>query len=72
MDWLKLASDRAATDETYAHYHCLALELEPDFLRLRSSLSEEDRNLLDQYLTACEEMDNALTRIAYALGREGC
>lgn len=49
------------------HYqNCLAevQRLEPSFLALRDSLPEEQRQVLEHYLSACEELDHALAVLA--------
>jgi len=38
--------------------------LEEDFLRIRAGLSAEDRELLDKYISLCEEMDHRRTMLA--------
>lgn len=50
-----------------SHYQtCLAevKRLEPAFLALRDSLPEDQRQVLEAYLSACEEMDHALLDIS--------
>ena len=44
--------------------------LEPAFLALRDSLPEEQRQILESYLSACEELDHELLCTAVDLLRE--
>lgn len=48
------------------YQQCLrkAEQLEPAFEQLRSSLDEGQREILDQYLMACEELDHARLLLA--------
>ena len=42
--------------------------LEPDYLRIMASLSEEDQALLSLYIAACEDADHYRMYPAYQLG----
>lgn len=44
---------------------CLALE--PEYLRVLSTLSLEDQRVLDHYLSLCEEMDHRKLVIALTI-----
>ena len=57
----------AKTDTEYQSALSNASRLEQDFLRLRESLSSDQQSVLDAYLSACEEMDHALLRIACSM-----
>ena len=71
MDWMEEVQRMAQTD---AWYQC-ALEkvkkLEPAYLEILQSLPQEKREALEDYITACEAMDDALLRIAYQFGNKG-
>ena len=45
-------------------------EVEAEFVALRESLPTEQRELLERYLTACENMDCLLAQVGYQLGYE--
>lgn len=70
MDWEKVLADIAKQDEHYQNCLNEVQELEILFLRLREMLSPTQRELLDRYLSACDELDHAMVRLAYQLGRE--
>ena len=53
------------------HQECLG-EVEKftaDFERIRNALSETDRELLDLYIAACEELEHSRTLIAHRMSR---
>lgn len=66
-DWIDLMYAKAGVDP--AHQQCLAEleEWEPRFLSLRQRLSEEDRETLDMYISACEELQHHLIYIVRTL-----
>lgn len=69
MDWLM---ELAELLRLYPHYsECMqTLEhLEPRFQCIRGKLSSQERELLDRYISVCEEMDDIMLRGAYELGR---
>lgn len=70
MDWEKELAVRAVQDEYYQNCLKEVRELEPLFLSLRDMLSPPQRQLLDRYLSASEELDHAMMHLAYYLGRE--
>ena len=56
-----------------SHYQSLlqqAREKESAFLSLRSTLTQSQQEILDGYISACEELDHCLIQLAYDLGRE--
>ena len=48
------------------------IELEPAFHQIRDKLSEEERDALDLYISACEEINYTYIRSAYQLGWHHC
>ena len=70
MDWLENLMERAAADPWYQE--CLAdlNAREPAFLAIRSALPEAQRDALDAYIAACEELDFSILQVACAPGRE--
>ena len=71
MDWTQELALRASQDEHYQNCLQEVQELEELFLRLRDMLTTPQRELLDRYISACEELDHTAVRLAYQLGREG-
>lgn len=48
-------------------------QLEAAFTRIRGALPSEDQEILDWYISACEELEYSCVFAAYAMGREhGC
>ena len=70
MEWEKKLSAIAAEDERYQNCLKEVWELEERFLRLRDMLSAPQRELLDRYIAACEELDHTTVCLAYQMGRE--
>ena len=48
------------------------IDLEPAFHQIREKLTEEEREVLDFYISACEEFNYAYIRSAYQLGWHHC
>ena len=71
MDWTQELAIKAAQDKHYQNCLQEVQELEELFLRLREMLSTPQRELLDRYISACEELDHARAHLAYRIGREG-
>ena len=70
MDWTQELANRAAKDEHYQNCLQEVQKLEEMFLRLREMLSTPQRELLDRYISACEELDHAKVHLAYRMGQE--
>ena len=53
------------------HRECLAetARWEPQFLKIRDSLSPEDQEALDFYIAACEQLRSSFIYPAYEVGR---
>ncbi len=43
------------------------LDVEPEYLRIRNSLSPEEQQMLERYLSLCEEMDHRKLTIALTI-----
>lgn len=71
MEWTQELAIKAAQDKHYQNCLQEVQELEEMFLRLREMLSIPQRELLDRYIAACEELDHIMVQLAYQLGREG-
>lgn len=69
-DWMEEVSSRAKEDEWYQYWLKDVKDLEPAFLAIRASLTEEQQARLDDYIAACESLEGARTLLAYQLGRE--
>ena len=54
-------------DPPYQDLYQQNLALEEDFLRIMASLSEADRDLLERYISVCENMEYRKTCLAIAL-----
>ena len=67
--WLDALEQMCREDDWYRQWLKKATELEPAYERIREKLNEADREILDQYIMACEEMDNTRQLLAYKLGR---
>lgn len=56
------------------HLYCELLDrcsvLSADYHRIRCSLSDEDQDLLEMYISACEELEYQRACIAYILGTQ--
>ncbi len=70
LNWQDLLTERAKQDAWYAQWLHEVRTLEPRFYSLRSQLSEEQQELLDDYISACEILESCRTLLAYQLGRE--
>jgi len=64
MDWMEEVQRMAQTDVWYQKALNRVRELEPAYLEILQSLPQEKREALEEYITACEAMDDALLRIA--------
>ena len=70
MEWINELIQRAAIDHQYQQMLEIVKGKEAKFLNVRNSLSPEQRDIIDDYIAACEELDHILTGIAYTLGKE--
>ena len=65
--WIKELTEMAKFDPEYQQYLAQARLLEPEFLSIRDSLPENQRELLDTYLAACEQMDHFQLCLAWSV-----
>ena len=57
-------------DPLYGKLLSACLKLEPDYVRIKNCLSQEDGAVLERYIALCEEMEYRRTCIAMNLPRE--
>ena len=63
-EWMEYLIERAKVDPQYQSCLEEVKRMEPEFLAWRDTLEENRRNVLDDYLSACEELDHALLMVA--------
>ena len=56
-------------DEDYQQALQQLKAAEADYLLLLESMTQENREVLERYITACEAMDDPLIYLAYVLGK---
>ena len=54
-------------DVEYQRQLAACITLEQEYERIRAYLSEEDRRLLDRYISLCEELDHRRLCIAMSM-----
>ena len=69
-NWMEKLMETARCNPRYQEKLDTAKNLEADFLALRDSLQEPQRQTLEAYLSACEELDHELLCTAVCLFRE--
>ena len=69
MDWIHDLMDLARCSPHYQNCLQDVQDTEPAFLAIRESLTPEQQEQLDAYLSACEEQEHCLTLLAYQLHR---
>ena len=73
MDYEKVWNELIAAAKVDADYQQAlkeARDLEARYLEVCGSLSEEQEQVIEDYIAACEEMGDYMALIAYRLGRE--
>lgn len=70
MDWLYTVQMRAKEDPWYQVCMEKLRNREPGYLTIWETLPAEQQRQLDDYISACEAVDEALMGIAYQLGKE--
>lgn len=70
MLWIDEITEHARLDVWYLQCLANVKARETAFLDIRNSLPDEQRQQLDSYIAACEELEHALLPIAYRLGKE--
>ena len=71
QNWKDILVLRASTDKWYQQCLQEVRALETEFLEVRATLTPEQQDALDRYIAACEELEHALTQLAYHLGQKG-
>lgn len=66
--WLDAVYARAVQDPWHRECQAEVERLEPVFLRIRARLTVQEREELDQYIAACEELAHSLVYPAYEQG----
>ena len=69
MEWMKELLEFVQEDPEYQEKLEAVKQTEPAFLALREMLTEEQRQVLDEYLSAWEELDHELLSSAELLLR---
>lgn len=69
-NWYKELTELAKTDPACRDSLEKVKQLEPEFLALCRELSPRQRQTAEAYLSACEEMDHALTALAWMHGKQ--
>ena len=69
-DWMDELNRRADGDEWFQARLEDVKAREPAFLAIRDTLTEAQRDALDDYIGACEDLEHSRTLLAYELGRE--
>ena len=67
--WDNLIAE-AKLDLDYQRGLQTVMEKEKAYLAVCSALTPEQRNAIEDYISACEELENYMTLIAYRLGRK--
>ena len=67
--WVEELDQMCRGDNWYQLWLARVEELEPAYEQVRVLLEETQREALDQYVMACEELDHARVVLSYQLGR---
>ena len=70
MQWENSLTQLAKTDLWYQQLLKDCEEAEPEFLRIRASLPEEDQETLDRYITLCEELGHRMACLGQLIREE--
>ena len=70
FDIWKVLADRSRQDPWYQTCLSMVQEREAEYLALRKTLPEAQQEILEDYLAACQELEDSLVLLAYQLGRE--
>ena len=70
MDWMDKLNNRAKANLCYRQLLSVVKEREQDYLQIQALLTPDDQLRLDNYISACEELEQALIVLAYQLGQE--
>jgi len=69
QSWVDELDQMCQKDEWYQLWLARVEKLEPAYEQVRGFLDEAQREALDQYIMACEELDHARQLLSYQLGR---
>lgn len=58
-------AEAAMKDDHYQHMQAECSALEADYIRIMNSLSKQDQELLERYISCCEQMEFRRTCLAY-------
>ena len=70
MDWMEKLNNRAKANLWYRQLLSVVKKREQDYLQIQALLTPDDQLRLDNYISACEELEQALIVLAYQLGQE--
>lgn len=68
-DWQKELDTLCRVEPWYQQCLLDTAAAEPGFETLRGSMTQAQRETLDRYIAACEELDHARLLLAYELGK---
>jgi hypothetical protein len=68
MEWMELVSQFAKSDAWYQACFARMKEKEEKYLEIMDLLTPQQRQAVEDYIAASEEMEHALLPIAYRLG----
>lgn len=75
-EWVDVAyyqiTAMAKQDSRYLQLLQRCRETEPDYLAAVRQLSEAEREGLEAYISACEELEHRLAQLAYEFGKTRC
>ena len=68
--WDQILLEAARKDDHYQKLLRACREAEADYTAIRDSLSEDQREQLERYISLCEELQHRLTTLACQIPRE--
>ena len=68
--WDQILLEAARKDNHYQKLLRACREAEADYTAIRDSLSEDQREQLERYISLCEELQHRLTTLACQIPRE--
>ena len=68
--WDQILLEAARKDNHYQKLLRACREAEADYTAIRDSLSEDQREQLERYISLCEELQHRLTTLACSIPRE--
>lgn len=67
--WVEELNKMCREDDRYQLWLAKVTELEPVYEQMRELLAQKQREVLDQYIIACEELDYTRQGLSYRLGK---